>query len=74
MSCERRMSVWWMESSDDLFTRAFRAKRELHCMFLGKKVTSKHGTTIFFRHYNLFQGKFKEKLAPGHPKILLKSK
>ena len=30
---------------------AFRAKRELHCVFLGKKaiiLTSKHGTTIFF--------------------------
>ena len=40
-----------------VFTRAFRAKRELHCIFLGKKaiiITSKHGTTIFFAHYNLF--------------------
>ena len=30
---------------------------ELHCIFFGKKViitTSKHGTTIFFAHYNLF--------------------
>ena len=29
-----------------VFTRAFRAKRELHCIFLGKKaiiITSKHG-------------------------------
>ena len=25
--------------------------------------TSKHGTTIFFSYYNLFQGKLKEKLA-----------
>ena len=27
-----------------------------HCVFLGKKaiiITSKHGTTIFFSHYNL---------------------
>ena len=43
-----------------------RAKRELHCIFLGKKaiiVTSKHGTTIFFSHYNLFLGKLEEKLA-----------
>ena len=43
-----------------VFTRAFRAKRELHCIFLGKKaiiITSKHGTTIFFSHYNLFLGK-----------------
>ena len=34
-----------------VFTRAFRAKRELQCIFLGKKaiiITSKHGTTIFF--------------------------
>ena len=49
-----------------VFTRAFRAKRERHCLFLGKKViiiTSKHGTTIFFSHYNLFVGKPKEKLA-----------
>ena len=49
-----------------VFTRAFRAKRELHCIFLGKKaiiITSKHGTTIFFSHYNLFLGKLKEKLA-----------
>ena len=48
------------------FTRAFWAKRELHCIFLGKKaiiITSKHGTTIFFSHYNLFLGKLKEKLA-----------
>ena len=49
-----------------VFTRAFRAKRELQCIFLGKRViiiTSKHGTTIFFSHYNLFVGKLKEKLA-----------
>ena len=42
------------------FTLAFRPKRQLHCIFLGKKViiiTSKHGTTIFFSHYNLFLGK-----------------
>ena len=26
-------------------------------------ITSKHGTTIFFSHYNLFQGKLEEKLA-----------
>ena len=48
------------------FTRAFRAKRSLQCLFLGKKViiiTSKHGTTIYFSRYNLFLGKRKEKLA-----------
>ena len=34
-----------------VFTRAFRAKRELHCIFLGKKaiiVTPKHGNDLFF--------------------------
>ena len=49
-----------------VFARAFRAKRELQCIFLGIKViviTSKHGTTIFLSHYNNFQGKPKEKLA-----------
>ena len=49
-----------------VFTLAFRAKRELQCIFLGKKgdhVISKHCTTIFFSHYNLFLGKLKEKLA-----------
>ena len=49
-----------------VFTRAFRAKRGLQCIFLGKKaivITSKDGTTIFFSHYNLFLGKLKEKLA-----------
>ena len=66
-----------------VFTLAFRAKRELHCIFLGKKafiITSKHGTTIFFSHCNLFQGKRKEKLAQkarvhilSDPIILLKS-
>ena len=49
-----------------VLTRAFRAKRGLQCIFLGKKaivITSKDGTTIFFSHYNLFLGKLKEKLA-----------
>ena len=52
--------------SRSVFTRTFQAKRELHCIFLKKKViiiTSKHGTTIFFSHDNLFLGKLKEKLA-----------
>ena len=47
-----------------VFTRAFRAKRELQCIFLGKKaivITSKDGTTIFFSDYNLFLGKLKKK-------------
>ena len=53
-------------STCSVFTRAFRAKRELQCIFLGKKaiiITSKHCTTIFFSYYNLFLGKLKEKLA-----------
>ena len=48
-----------------VLTRAFRAKRELQCIFLGKKaivITSKDGTTMFFSHYNPFFI-FKEKLA-----------
>ena len=49
-----------------VFMPTFRAKRELHCIFLGKKaiiITSKHGTMISFSHYNLFLRKLKEKLA-----------
>ena len=49
-----------------VFTRAFGAKRDLQCIFLWKKaiiMTSKHGTTIFFSHYNLFLGKIREELA-----------
>ena len=49
------------------FTRAFRAKRELHCTFFWEKRRSLlHQNTarkIFFSHYNLFPGKRKEKLA-----------
>ena len=50
--------------------------RSIYARFSGKKrtsvyislekaivITSKHGTTIFFSHYNLFLGKRKEKLA-----------
>ena len=46
-----------------VFTRAFRVKRELQYIFLGKKaivITSKDGTTIFFLITIFF---FKEKLA-----------
>ena len=46
-----------------VFTRGFREKRELQCIFLWKKaivITSKHGTTIFFLD---FLGKLNEKLA-----------
>ena len=44
MGCPGGTCLFW-------FTRAFQAKRELQCKFLGKKViiiTSKHGKTIFF--------------------------
>ena len=40
-----------------VFTRAFWAKRERHCIFLGKKaiiITSKHGTTILFFSITIF--------------------
>ena len=53
------------------FTLAFRPKRELHCIFLGKKViiiTSKHGTTIFFSHYNLSR-KTLRKIGPKSARI-----
>ena len=49
-----------------VFTRAFRAKRELHCIILEKKaiiIKSKHGAAIFFSHYNLFLGELEEQLA-----------
>ena len=49
-----------------VYTRPFRAKRELQRIFLGKKaivITFKDGTKIFFSHYKLFLGKLKEKLA-----------
>ena len=49
-----------------VFTHAFHPKRELRCIFPGKKainIISKHNTTIFFSHYNYFLGKLQEKLA-----------
>ena len=49
-----------------VFTCAFRAKRELQCIFLGKKViiiTSKQGNTIFFFPLQSFLGNLKEKLT-----------
>ena len=56
-----------------VFKRAFRPKRELQVLFLDKKViiiTSKHRTTIFFSHYNLFLGKL-EKNWPASCVLLL---
>ena len=49
-----------------VFMHSFQAKRALYCIFLRKKaiiITSKHGTTISFSHYNLFVEKRKEKLT-----------
>ena len=51
-----------------VFTPAFQAKIELQCVFLGKNtiiITCKHGTTIFFPHYNFI---FKENLKKIGPK------
>ena len=72
-----------------VFTRASRAKRELHCIFLGKRaiiITSKHGTTTFFPITVFFLGNYKNcpesarkrvyrivLMRPGHPMILIKS-
>ena len=44
----------------------FSGKKRTSMYILGKRaiiITSKHGTTIFFSHYNVFLGKRKEKLA-----------
>ena len=44
----------------------FLGKRELQYIFLGKNaiiITPKHGTTIYFSHYNLFLGTLREKSA-----------
>ena len=49
LDLRRIMGCPWGTRS--VFIRAFRAKRELHCIFLGKKaiiITSKHGTTTLF--------------------------
>ena len=43
-----------------------------HCIFLGKKaiiITSKHGTRIFFSHYNLTLRKFKKRCPEKRSKI-----
>ena len=44
----------------------FSGKKRTSTYISGEKaiiITSKHGTTIFFSHYNLFLGKLIEKLA-----------
>ena len=48
------------------FTHAFRAKRELQCMFLGKGRSLLHPNTAkqsFFSYYNRYLRKLKEKLT-----------
>ena len=47
------------------FTRAFRAKRELQCLFLGKGRSLSHPNTAkrSLSYYNLYLRKLKEKLA-----------
>ena len=49
-----------------VFTHAFCAKRDLQCIFLGKRrsfnyIQKRHND--LFSHYNLFLRKLKEKLA-----------
>ena len=51
-----------------VLTRAFPAKIELHCIFLGKKIDdyciqTRHND--LFSYYNLFLGKLKEKNWSG---------
>ena len=44
-----RSIIGWPGGTQSVFTCAFLAKRELHCIFLGKKaiiITSKHSTMI----------------------------
>ena len=46
-----RSIMGWPGGTRSVFTRAFRAKRERQCIFLGEKeiiIKSKHCTTIFF--------------------------
>ena len=49
------------------YLRALFGQKENFSVYFSAKgryiITSKHGTTIFFSHYNLFLGKLKEKLA-----------
>ena len=57
-----------------VFTRGFRTTRELHCIFLEKKIITRisllHPNTAqrsFFSHNNLFLGKLKKKNWPKKP-------
>ena len=57
----------------EVFTRTFRAKRELHCIFLGKKAIttiSKHGKMIFFPITIFFQENLKKNWPEKRAKIL----
>ena len=52
-----------------VFTRACRAKRELHCIFLGKEaiiITFKHGTTIIFLITIFLKENLKKNLPEKH--------
>ena len=52
-----------------VFTRAFRAKRELHCIFLGKKaiiITFKDGATIIFLITIFLKENLKKNLPEKH--------
>ena len=55
-----RSIMGFLGGTRSVFTRAFRAKRELQCILLRKKtsmITSKHGTTIFFFRLQSFSRK-----------------
>ena len=59
-----------------VFTRAFGAKRELHCIFLGKKtiiISSKHDPTIFFPITIFFYENVKKRMNTGNAKKCLLS-
>ena len=65
-------------STRSVFTRAFRAKRELHRIFLEKKVITRisllHPNTAqgsFFSPNNLSLGKLKKKNRPEKPAYIL---
>ena len=58
-------------STRSVFTRAFWAKIELNCIFLGKNsiiITSKHDTTIFFP-ITIFSRKNWRKMGPKSARI-----
>ena len=57
-----------------VITRAFRAKRELHCIFLEKKaiiITSKHGHNYLFFPLQSFSRKTQRKIGPKRGRKML---